>query len=98
MKYYFIALFLGVIVLAAGVAAYTFVKVGSTYKVTLDNGHNVTVLSVDYNRPGKTITATINKTKLTIEDVYLINKVTQDIQNQLDKKKNAYSLSVVAQT
>ena len=83
--------------LVSSAFAFSWVKQGKNYLITLDTGKVINVTDIAFNKSTNVITATIAKTKLTPKDILAILNVTQTAENTLDSKKNDYSVSVIVQ-
>jgi len=90
-------IYMGIIflLLVGSVTAWSYIKQNGIFVVTLDSGTKVNVSDIVYDRQAKTITATVNVPELSIQDAVELNNISQGIQNTLDKKNNAYTLSTI---
>jgi len=83
------------ILLIGVVGAWSYVKRGSVYVVTLDTGKvvNITNISISGSQNVK-VSAVVTAKNLTIQDAINIKQIEQNISDQLNGKKN-YSISLI---
>lgn len=84
------------ILLVTSVFAWSYVKRGNVFVVTLDTGKVVNVTNITYIPSTKYVSAVIVAKNLTIQDAVNIKQIIQNISDNAGGKKN-YSINVIIQ-